>query len=96
MADALIDATVQAARNAVQHARTAEGAPAAVRASIVVDDRGLSIEVSDDGGGFVVAAVPHDRMGLTTSILARVAQIAGATAQIAAEAGTVVRLEWRR
>lgn len=96
VADALIDATVQAARNAVQHARSGEGAPAAVRVSIVVDGRGLSLEVSDDGEGFVIAAVPHDRMGLRTSILARVSQIAGATAQIASEAGTVVRLEWRR
>ncbi|NQX16062.1 hypothetical protein [Rathayibacter sp. VKM Ac-2857] len=96
VADALIDATVQAARNAVQHARSTDGAPAAVRASLAVDDRGLSIEVSDDGGGFVAAAVPQNRMGLTTSILGRVTQIAGATAQIASEAGTVVRLEWHR
>jgi hypothetical protein len=96
VADALIDATVQAARNAVQHARSTDGAPAAVRASLAVDERGLSIEVGDDGGGFVAAAVPQNRMGLTTSILGRVTQIAGATAQIASEAGTVVRLEWRR
>ncbi|NQX28336.1 hypothetical protein HQQ81_13395 [Microbacteriaceae bacterium VKM Ac-2854] len=96
IADAFIDAAVQAARNAVQHARSPTGEPAAIRAAIVVSERGLTIEVGDDGAGFALAAVPVDRMGLSTSILGRVRQLAGATAQIAMESGTVVRLEWRR
>lgn len=96
IADGVIDAAVQAARNAVQHARTLEGAPARIEVSLLLDDRGLGVEVRDDGGGFVLADVPHDRMGLRTSILARVAQLAGASAQVATDSGTVVRLEWRR
>lgn len=96
IADAFIDATVQAARNAAQHARTPTGVPADIRVALVVSERSLSIEVSDDGGGFALASVPADRLGVTTSILGRVSQLAGATAQLAMDSGTTVRLAWRR
>lgn len=96
IADAFIDAAVQAARNAVQHARWPTGESADIDAEIVVNAHGLTIEVRDDGAGFALTSVRADRMGLSTSILGRVHQLAGATAQIAVDEGTIVRLQWRR
>ncbi|MDX2376998.1 ATP-binding protein [Microbacterium sp. LRZ72] len=95
VAAAMIRAATQAAANAVQHAdgkglaasvRRPEGAP---------PDRGaLEVEVRDRGPGFDLAAVPDDRLGISASILARVAAVDGTAVIDSDRSGTVVTLRW--
>ncbi|GAA3631774.1 ATP-binding protein [Microbacterium awajiense] len=90
VARALSLAAMQAVANSLQHA-AGEGLGVVVRG----DERGIRIEVRDEGAGFDLEEVPEDRLGIRASILARVAAVGG-TAQVdSGPTGTVVRLSWR-
>jgi signal transduction histidine kinase len=92
IARALVLAATQAIANAAEHARgsglavSVEGSPAPASVEIVV---------RDNGEGFDLDRVPHDRLGIRASIFARVAAVGG-TSSIESDAdGTTVRLRWR-
>ncbi|MFJ6430234.1 MULTISPECIES: ATP-binding protein [Microbacterium] len=91
-ARALVLAARQAIGNAVSHAN-GRGL------HIIVEghgDEGIGVTVSDTGGGFDVASIGADRLGIRASIFARMAGVAG-TADIVSDAhGTTVTLGWER
>lgn len=90
VARALVLAARQAIGNAVTHAA---GQGLHILATADGDD-GIQVSVSDAGGGFDLAGIGEDRLGIRASILARMAGVAG-TAQIDSDAsGTVVTLGW--
>lgn len=96
VAAALTRAATQAVANAVQHA-DGEGLEAHVgpHPDAPPDSPGVEVVVRDRGPGFDPSAVPADRLGISASIVARVASIDG-TADIASSShGTVVTLRWR-
>lgn len=64
----------------------AEGTPRLAAVEVVVSDR---------GPGFDVDAVPDDRLGISASILARIAAIDGEAAIDSGSEGTTVTLRWR-
>lgn len=86
-------AMAEALRNSIAHATTAgtrrvDGEVGASRLQLLIDD---------DGGGFDVAAVPQERMGVRGSIVARMCALPGGSAQVRSdESGTLVLLEWCR
>ncbi len=90
--DALEAATRQALENSVRHA----GDGAVRRVVLTTDAHEVAIEVIDDGVGFDPAAVAADRLGVRTSIRARLQDVGGA-AEVTARPGegTRVRLVWR-
>jgi signal transduction histidine kinase len=98
VARALTLAATQAVANAIQHAggrglsvRVDASAPASAEG----DDPALvRIAVGDSGGGFDMAAVPDDRLGIRGSIVARVAAIGGSVDIAPSPHGTTVTLEW--
>ena len=55
----------------------------------------VEVVVSDKGPGFDVDAVPDDRLGISASILARIAAIDGEAAIDSGPHGTTVTLRWR-
>lgn len=55
----------------------------------------VEVVVSDKGPGFDVDAVPDDRLGISASILARIAAIDGEAVIDSGPHGTVVTLRWR-
>ena len=69
----------------------------AVRSVPESDERLAAVEVvvSDKGPGFDVDAVPDDRLGISASILARIAAIDGEAVIDSGPHGTVVTLRWR-
>ena len=92
VARAMALAARQAIGNAVTHA-SGRGL------EIVVEghgDTGLTVRVSDTGGGFDPAAVGPDRLGIRASILARMAAVGGIATIDSDRRGTVVTLEWSR
>jgi len=93
VADALASAALQAAVNSVQHA----GGPTVSRwvEFMLAGERGVRVEVGDDGAGFDVSAVPAERLGVRRSILERVAAVGGA-AEVSSSPGhgTRIVLTW--
>ncbi|WP_103663298.1 ATP-binding protein [Microbacterium sp. CJ77] len=55
----------------------------------------VEVVVSDKGPGFDIDAVPDDRLGISASILARIAAIDGEAVIDSGPHGTVVTLRWR-
>lgn len=55
----------------------------------------VEVVVSDKGPGFDVEAVPDDRLGISASILARIAAIDGEAVIDSGPHGTTVTLRWR-
>lgn len=97
VARALVDAALEAARNARRHGGGAGSAP---DITVVVggteDGKGLEVAVSDDGVGFDPSLVAPQRMGLAVSVLGRVERVGGYAEVITATgSGTTVRLLWR-
>ena len=96
-ADAMVSATREAVRNAVQHS----GASSIVVAAEQTSNRdGASVSitfvVSDDGTGFSLDTVPADRLGLRLSVVDRMTSIGGsATIATAPGRGTQVALTRR-
>lgn len=88
---ALVLAATQAIVNGLDHAG-GRGLSVVVRARPAPTR--IEIDVRDSGGGFDLAAVPDDRLGIRGSIIARVAAVGG-TADISSSAsGTRVTLAW--
>jgi two-component sensor histidine kinase len=55
----------------------------------------VEVVVSDKGPGFDIDAVPDDRLGISASILARIAAIDGEALIDSGPHGTTVTLRWR-
>ena len=90
VARAMALAARQAIGNAVTHA-SGRGL------SVVVEghgDTGLTVKVSDTGGGFDPAQVGADRLGIRASIVARMAAVGGVATIDSDRRGTVVTLGW--
>ncbi len=91
VARALALAAAQAIANAIQHAG---GVGLRVDVDCASDPMRVAVRVRDTGPGFDPAAVPADRLGISASIVARVAAVGG-RARIDSDAGgTQVTLEW--
>ena len=97
VASALVRASAQAAANAVQHAG-GRGLTALVRrpAGAPSDAPAVEIVVTDTGPGFDIDAVPDDRLGISASILARVAAVGGTAHISSSSRGTIVTLTWQQ
>ncbi|HKT55879.1 MAG TPA: ATP-binding protein [Microbacterium sp.] len=91
VARALALAGVQAISNAIEHAHAA-GLAASITATY--EPLQVTVTVVDAGEGFVAEEVPEDRLGISASIVARMAAVGG-RAQIDSGAdGTAVTLTW--
>ncbi|MFJ4164978.1 sensor histidine kinase [Microbacterium sp. NPDC089698] len=92
VARAMALAARQAIGNAVAHA-SARGLAVVVEGH---GDTGLTVKVSDTGGGFDPSQVGADRLGIRASILARMAAVGGTATIDSDRRGTVVTLGWSR
>jgi signal transduction histidine kinase len=85
-----------AASEAIRNARRHSGAERVVVDALFAQDR-IRVVVRDDGIGFVVAAVPSERLGVRDSIIRRIEEMGGRAEIISAhDAGTEVSLSWSR
>jgi len=91
VARALVLAATQAISNAIQHA---DAAGLEVSVSSTPEPLAVQVRVRDSGPGFDTSAVPADRLGISASIVARVAAVGGRSRIEADRRGTVVALEW--
>ena len=91
---AVTGAIGEAARNSVRHAGGGE-----VRRAVLLSatpDR-FTVEFSDDGRGFDTERVAGDRLGMRSSMVARMAEVGGEAAITSAPgAGTRVVISWNR
>jgi signal transduction histidine kinase len=86
--DDLVAATREALRNAARHA-----GGAAIVMFAEIEDGAVAIYVRDEGPGFDLAAVPHERRGVRDAIVGRMAAIGGhATVETQPGEGTEVTL----
>lgn len=91
VAQALTEATIQAIDNAGRHSK-AESIRLSLRS---LDPNGVRIELADSGVGFRLDRIPRDRIGVKTSIFARLEAVRGrASVKTAPGEGTTVSLEW--
>lgn len=90
-AQAITEATLQALDNALRHSQ-AESTRLILGGSEV---GGISVKVVDDGKGFNIERLPKDRLGIRTSIEARM-RLVGGEAKISSQPGrgTSVELRW--
>lgn len=102
VADALLQATHEAVRNAVRHtdqttptvsvsvAKVASGAAVKLDAKKI-----LTLEIFDDGPGFDLTLIPPERMGISHSLVARMRAAGGnARVETAPGQGTRILLSW--
>ncbi|WP_380165266.1 sensor histidine kinase [Jannaschia sp. R86511] len=96
VATALVDAALEAARNARRHGGGAGSVPdIGVVLAGTADGRGLDVVVADDGVGFDPSLVPPQRMGLAVSVRDRMVRVGGRAEVVTATgSGTTVRLRW--
>jgi signal transduction histidine kinase len=91
IAQALTEATLQAVDNSIKHAGNASERVVRLRGQ----RSGLKIVVSDNGKGFRPSQVPKDRIGISSSIVARVTNVGGRVfIDSSPGAGTNVVVEW--
>ena len=91
VAQALTEATLQAVDNSLKHAGQASERAVRLRGQ----GTGLKIVVSDNGRGFRPSQVPKDRIGISSSIVARVTNVGGRVfINSSPGAGTSVVIEW--
>jgi signal transduction histidine kinase len=92
--EAVYSAAMQAMVNSLQHAGTAPG----TRRWLTMRGVGLGgiqVEVGDSGTGFLLVAVPIERLGVRVSIIERVANAGGYAGIVSApDKGTVVTIRW--
>lgn len=90
-AQALTEASLQALDNAIQHSSASE-----IKLKLeVVPGNGLKFSVSDDGIGFRLDRVSRNRIGISTSIRARVEAVGGEVdLETSPGQGTRVVLRW--
>jgi signal transduction histidine kinase len=90
-AQAITEATLQAIDNASRHAK-------ATKYELLMDSPttgAIEIVVRDNGSGFRVEKLPKDRIGLRTSVIARMKAIGGyVEVNSSAEKGTEIKLGW--
>ena len=90
-AQAITEATLQAIDNASRHAK-------ATKYELLMDSPttgAIEIVVRDNGSGFRVEKLPKDRIGLRTSVIARMKAIGGyVEVSSSAEKGTEIKLGW--
>jgi signal transduction histidine kinase len=93
VAQAITEATIQALDNAARHSKANR---VTLRLSST-PDHDLEIEIADDGIGFRVDRIARDRIGIRTSITARL-QLVRAQASIISQpgAGTRILIRWSR
>ncbi|KHK99616.1 hypothetical protein LK09_02235 [Microbacterium mangrovi] len=91
VARALAMAGVQAITNAVEHAG---GAGLAASVTATRDPLRVQVTVSDRGSGFDTSHVPDDRLGISASIMARMAAVRGRAFVDSGRDGTTVTLTW--
>ncbi len=97
VAAALQEATWEALRNCLRHARGRTGALAPVTVTVTTTEQGLHIQVCDEGPGFDPAAIPDGRLGIRRSIIERVDSVGGrARVRSAPGEGAAVEISWRR
>ena len=90
-AEALAEATLQAVDNSLKHAGRATERIVRLRGQ----KTGFKIVISDNGRGFRPSQVPKDRIGITSSIVARVVNAGGkAFINAGPGVGTTVIIEW--
>jgi signal transduction histidine kinase len=91
IAQALTEATLQAVDNSLKHAGKVSTQTVRLRGHKL----GLKIVVSDDGIGFRPSQVPKHRIGISSSIVARVNNIGGRVfINTSPGTGTTVVIEW--
>ena len=91
VAQALTESTLQAVDNSLKHAGTATDRSVRLRGH----KSGLKIVITDNGKGFRPSQVPKDRMGISSSIVARVGNIGGKVfLNSSPGAGTTIVIEW--
>ena len=92
-AQALTEASLQAIDNAIQHSRAKE-----IRLTLeALKNGGLKFTVADDGTGFRTDRVSRNRIGISTSIMARVESVGGKVEINSAPGkGTRVVMRWPR
>lgn len=94
---ALMEALGEAIRNSMAHAG---GSGKDVHRSVdaAINERGITITVTDDGVGFVWRNVPERRLGLRISIVERMRSLDGGDARVTSRPnrGTTVELIWGR
>jgi hypothetical protein len=93
-AEAIVSAATQAMINSVQHA--GDSAKIKRRVSIKgVRPGGIEVEVSDDGEGFLMTAIPTERLGVRVSIIERIANAGGIARVVSAPGqGTTMTVRW--
>jgi signal transduction histidine kinase len=90
-AEALTEATLQAVDNSLKHASYATERVIRLKGQ----ESGLKIVVSDNGKGFRPSQVPKDRIGIASSIVARVTNVGGRVfINSSPGSGTDVVVEW--
>lgn len=91
VARALTLAAAQAIANAIEHADAV-----GLHVDVVgrVDPGRVTVRVRDRGPGFDPAAVATDRLGISASIVARMAAVGGRASIASDSGGTEVTLEW--
>ena len=91
IADALTEATLQAVDNSLKHAGQASERVVRLRG----EHLGLKIVVSDNGKGFRPSQVAKDRIGISSSIVARATNVGGRVfINSSPGEGTNVVIEW--
>ena len=91
IAEALTEATLQAVDNSLKHAANATEQVVRLKGQ----ESGLKIVVSDNGKGFRPSQVPKDRIGISSSIVARATNVGGRVfINSSPGSGTDVVIEW--
>jgi signal transduction histidine kinase len=93
--EAFLDASGEAIRNAIRHARSETTRPTNIGLTGHVGPDRVLLEIHDDGSGFHPERVPLGRMGLRVSVHGRMRSVGG-DAQVLSRPGqgTVIRLWW--
>ena len=94
--EAIGEATSEALRNSIQHARV--DAPVVRQVRVMVSDDLVEVVVLDDGDGFDLSAVRPARLGIRHGIIARLDAVPGGSARVTSTPGygTIVALHWTR
>jgi signal transduction histidine kinase len=93
IAQSITEATLQAIDNALRHSNAKQ-----IQLTLGEPEReGIFVKVKDNGKGFNLDRLPKDRLGVRTSIQARMNSVGG-RAKISSEigVGTTVELRWSK
>jgi signal transduction histidine kinase len=94
VAEAIYSATVQAVQNSLQHAGFDDQIKRFITMTVTPPAH-VVVAIGDTGRGFDQASVPTERLGLSKSIIARVASVKGlATVDSAPGSGTIISIAW--